>query len=301
VLVDVLSSRRSDLYKMESSGGILDATFDLSETYPKASVGYGVVELPRGANEVRPDAFKKMRLNAVAQYHAATIRPDLTTIVVAGDVSPDEAKAVIEKWFGDWKGEGPIPRTTLPPIPLYPPSFAHISDPGAVQDSVTIAEQLDLNRFDRTIIPCSSGKQSWVAIMRQHASITTYGNISVTFMASTWLSRLPKHEPPNRSASVPIREPKPEESSNGTSAFARRIQPDDFVEVVRGPTARWAVHLLRRRVNWHPSWFSEDRAAMLLLRRRETATQAASAPSVSRWRLRGKRFVWAVPVSVWLG
>ena len=110
-----------------------------------------------GLQEVRPDAFKKVRLNAVAQYHAATIRPDLTTIVVVGDVSPDEAKAVIEKWFGDWKGKGPIPRTTLPPVPLNPPSSAHISDPGAVQDSVTIAEQLDLNRFDRDYYPLQLG------------------------------------------------------------------------------------------------------------------------------------------------
>jgi hypothetical protein len=35
---------------MESSGKTLTADFDLAEAYPKASIGYGLVELPTGAN-----------------------------------------------------------------------------------------------------------------------------------------------------------------------------------------------------------------------------------------------------------
>ena len=49
VLGDVLASQRADLYGMVPAGKALAAEFGLAETYPKASVGYGVVALPAGA------------------------------------------------------------------------------------------------------------------------------------------------------------------------------------------------------------------------------------------------------------
>jgi zinc protease len=81
----------------------------------------------------------------------------LTTIVVVGDISPDEARAVIEKWFGGWKAAGPIPNTILPPVPVNKASSVHIPDPGAIQDSVILAEELDLNRFDPDYYPLRLG------------------------------------------------------------------------------------------------------------------------------------------------
>jgi hypothetical protein len=86
--------------------------------------------------ELKPNAFKKVNLRALSQFHATTIRADLTTIVIVGDVSPDEARAVIEKWFGGWKSVGPTPNTVLPRVPLNKASSIHIPDPGATQDSV---------------------------------------------------------------------------------------------------------------------------------------------------------------------
>ena len=108
------------------------------------------------ARRLRPRS-RKLTLDDVKQYHAATVRPDLTTIVVIGDVTPEEAKAVIEKWFGDWKAAGPKPNTTLPPIPVNKPSAANVPDRRAVQDTVTLAEQLDLNRFDPDYYPLQLG------------------------------------------------------------------------------------------------------------------------------------------------
>jgi zinc protease len=107
--------------------------------------------------ELKPKALKKVNLGAVRQFQEATIRPDLTTIVVVGDISPDEARAVIEKWFGGWKAIGPIPNTILPPVPINKASSVDIPDPGAIQDSVILAEQLDLNRFDPDYYPLQLG------------------------------------------------------------------------------------------------------------------------------------------------
>jgi zinc protease len=116
--------------------------------------------LPAGDPALRqttPDTVTKLTLDEVKQYHDATVRPDLTTIVVIGDVTADEAKAVIEKWFGDWKAAGPKPETDLQPIPVNQASAATVPDPEAVQDSVSLAEQLNINRFDPDYYPLQLG------------------------------------------------------------------------------------------------------------------------------------------------
>ena len=116
--------------------------------------------LPAGdpvLREVTPATVAKLTLADVKQYHDATIRPDLTTIVVIGDVTPDEAKTVIEKWFGGWTATGPKPNTTLAPVPVNKASAANVADPEAVQDSVTLAEQIDINRFSPDYYPLQLG------------------------------------------------------------------------------------------------------------------------------------------------
>lgn len=116
--------------------------------------------LPAGDPELRqttPSTVESLTLDQVKQYYAATVRPDLTTIVVVGDVTPAEAKTVIEKWFGDWKAEGPKPNTTLPAVPLNQPSTTHVPDPARVQDEVVLAEQLPINRFNPEYYPLQLG------------------------------------------------------------------------------------------------------------------------------------------------
>ena len=126
----------------------------------KTSRALDLALLPAGdpvLREVTPATVAKVTLDNVKQFHAAAFRPDLTTIVVIGDVAPEEAKAVIEKWFGDWKAAGDKPNTQLPPVPLNKPSAANVPDRQAVQDSVTLSEQLNLNRFDPDYYPLQLG------------------------------------------------------------------------------------------------------------------------------------------------
>jgi zinc protease len=107
--------------------------------------------------ETTPATVGNVTLDSVKQYHAATIRPDLTTIVVIGDVSPEEARTVIEKWFGEWRGIGPKPNTILPAVPPNQPSAANVADQEAIQDTVTLGEELPLNRFDPDYYPLQLG------------------------------------------------------------------------------------------------------------------------------------------------
>jgi zinc protease len=116
--------------------------------------------LPAGDPVLRqatPATLAHVGLDQVRAFYAATVRPDLTTIVVIGDVSAEEAKSVVDKWFGSWRASGPEPDTTLPPVGPNKPSSVSVGDPQAVQDSVFLAEQLKLNRFDPDYYPLQLG------------------------------------------------------------------------------------------------------------------------------------------------
>lgn len=131
----------------------------MSPSY-RTSRALDVALLPAGDPSLRestPATLAKVTLDDVKQYHDSTVRPDMTTIVVIGDVTPEEAKTVIEKWFGGWKAVGPKPDTTLPPVPVNKPSAANVADAQAVQDSVYLSEQLNLNRFDPDYYPLQLG------------------------------------------------------------------------------------------------------------------------------------------------
>ncbi len=104
--------------------------------------------LPAGDPSLRqatPESVMHLTLDDVRHYWAKTYRPDLTTIVVVGDVTPAEARAVVEQDFGGWKAEGPKPDVTLPPVPPNNARDSHVPDASAVQDTVVLAESLPLN------------------------------------------------------------------------------------------------------------------------------------------------------------
>jgi zinc protease len=107
--------------------------------------------------EATDATVSKLTIDDVRTYYRQTIRPDLTTIVVIGDISPSDAQAAVTKWFGGWKADGPVPNTTPASVPENKPSAATIADPEQVQDSVTLAEQLPINRFDPDYYPLQLG------------------------------------------------------------------------------------------------------------------------------------------------
>ena len=106
---------------------------------------------PKGDPTLRqatPETVSKLSLEDVRSYYGKVFRPDMTTIVVIGDVSAEEAKTVIGKYFGDWKATGPKPLTDLPEVPENKPSTVSVPDASRVQSEVTLAETLGLKRKD---------------------------------------------------------------------------------------------------------------------------------------------------------
>ena len=98
--------------------------------------------------QTTPKTVQGLTLAQVKAYQRRVFRPDLTTIVVIGDITPAAAEAAVRQDFGGWRNHGPKPPTVLPAVPPNRPGNSHVPDASRVQDRVTLAETVGLNRFN---------------------------------------------------------------------------------------------------------------------------------------------------------
>jgi zinc protease len=95
-----------------------------------------------------PESVSALSLADVKAYYHKAFRPDLTAIVVIGDVKPEQARKLISRYFGSWKAHGPKPATLLPPVGPNKPSQTTVPDRSRVQDKVTTAETVGVRLSD---------------------------------------------------------------------------------------------------------------------------------------------------------
>ena len=95
-----------------------------------------------------PESVSALDLADVKAYYHKVFRPDLTAIVVIGDVKPEQARQLISRYFGAWKAHGPKPAILLPPVGPNPPSQTTVPDRSRVQDKVTTAETVGVRLSD---------------------------------------------------------------------------------------------------------------------------------------------------------
>jgi len=106
---------------------------------------------PKGDPTLRqatPRTVSKLTLKDVKAYYRKVYRPDMTAIVVIGDVNPKTARRIIGKYFGSWKAHGPRPQTLLPTVSANKASTITVPDASRVQDRVITAETLGVRRSD---------------------------------------------------------------------------------------------------------------------------------------------------------
>ena len=87
ILADVLASQRADLYGMVPAGKALAAEFGMAETYPKASVGFGVVALPAGGDAA--SAITEMR-QIIERYATNGVPADLVDAAKRSEIAQAE-------------------------------------------------------------------------------------------------------------------------------------------------------------------------------------------------------------------
>lgn len=95
-----------------------------------------------------PQSVGKLTPADVKTWFATAYRPDLTTVVVIGDTTPEAARAAFEKYFGAWSASGPKPNVYPPPAPPNAPSQVAVPATGRVQSSVQLVETIQLRRTD---------------------------------------------------------------------------------------------------------------------------------------------------------
>jgi zinc protease len=95
-----------------------------------------------------PQSAGSVTLDDVKHYYAQAYRPDLTTIVIVGDVTPAAARAAVDATFGGWKSEGPKPNIYPPAVPPNKAASAVIPATGRVQSQVTLAETVPMTYND---------------------------------------------------------------------------------------------------------------------------------------------------------
>ena len=94
--------------------------------------------------EATPRTVMATSLADLRSYYTATFRPDLTTMVIVGDISATEAQSVVADAFGAWTASGRTPHLDLPAIPPSHPSFAQVPDSSSVQDTVSLAQSVPM-------------------------------------------------------------------------------------------------------------------------------------------------------------
>jgi zinc protease len=89
-----------------------------------------------------PAALQQLKLDAVRAFHARWYRPEQAALVLAGDVTPEQAQALAQRLLGDWRaaaGAGqPAVSVAAAPQPLAAP-LVLLDMPGAGQSGVAVA------------------------------------------------------------------------------------------------------------------------------------------------------------------
>jgi len=93
-------------------------------------------------------SLKTITREAVKAYHDRLIKPDVATLIFAGDITAEKAFKIATERFGDWQGTAQPSVAKGPPAPT-PTRILLIDRPGAVQSELRIGQRVDLNRTQR--------------------------------------------------------------------------------------------------------------------------------------------------------
>jgi predicted Zn-dependent peptidase len=93
---------------------------------------------PYARVSARPDDVKEMDRGAFAAFHGARWRPNRATLIVVGDVVPEDVFVAAMKAFGRWERLDAA-ATTMPPVPpLEGRRLVFVQRPGSVQSSMSV-------------------------------------------------------------------------------------------------------------------------------------------------------------------
>jgi zinc protease len=102
--------------------------------------------------EGTPESVKKMDRDSLAKFHDANYAPNQSLLAFAGDITPDQAFAAAEKFFGAWPKSSASDAAPAPAAPLSGLHFWLIDKPDAVQTQIRVGK-LGIRRADPDFLP----------------------------------------------------------------------------------------------------------------------------------------------------
>lgn len=84
-----------------------------------------------------PEAIKRYTSQDLKDYHQQFLRPETMVISIAGHITPDEAKAIVEPIFKPWQPPAIATETMeLPPLPPLPDKPTYLYTPRETQQAI---------------------------------------------------------------------------------------------------------------------------------------------------------------------
>jgi zinc protease len=102
--------------------------------------------------EGTPDTVKKLKSEDLVKFHDAHYAPNQGFLAFAGDIAPEEAFALAQKYFGDWAKIDLPAATPAVPAPISGQHIWLIDKPDAVQTQIRVGK-LGVRRADPELIP----------------------------------------------------------------------------------------------------------------------------------------------------
>ncbi len=102
------------------------------------------------------EATAAITRDQMVMYHSTFYRPNVSTLVLVGDVSADRDHATVERAFGSWES-GDVPAARIPDLPVSGPTTIYLIDkPGAAQSEIRIGHsgvaRTDADYFNITVM-----------------------------------------------------------------------------------------------------------------------------------------------------
>ena len=117
-------------------------------------------------------SIEAVTLADVRRWYSFAYRPELTTIAIVGDVTPEQARAAIQHYFGPWQdGTKEAPSFAYPPVPQRKGKSVTIISPSSTHADVTLTQPLNIHQ----------GADDVVALQLANTMLSEEGMGSVLF------------------------------------------------------------------------------------------------------------------------
>jgi len=132
-----------------------------------------------------PDTVRKLKRDDIVNFYQTHYAPTYSYLAISGDVTPAEAFAKAEKYFGTWKGAAQAPPTVTPQASSAR-RIVIVDKADAVQTQYSIV-QVAIPRNDPDYIPLQIANQIFGGSFNSRLNMKLRANEGLTYGASSAL------------------------------------------------------------------------------------------------------------------